>query len=195
MRVKNETQDFQDVYNSALSILEQAIQAVIKCAGILNSPANKDIRGFTEHFMAAHLRVIAGVCYGRSSFDYEVVEEPLIRIYELEPWQYGLFVRKALLEVITSTTLHSPSFEALLQLIPRCKEEIQQSKERGAVAAPQEETLLRKCKEAAWDYLYFSSKTEVGDRGFCEILDRWMKHDDPEIRELVSRIEVNFCNH
>jgi len=188
---------FQEIADCALSILEQSIQAVIKCSEILASESSnvRDFRGFIEHLMAVHLRVIAGVCYGRSTFDYKVVEDPLMRIYELKPWQHNLFVREAIYEVIVNTTLHPPSFEALLELTVQCKEEIRLSKERGAIAFPQGEKLLVRCKELAWNYLHFSSEGEVGDRGFCDILDRWMQHEDAEIRELAAIIKIDFCSH
>lgn len=196
-QVKELREKFQKIATSALSILEQSIGQVVECAKILDDPSSqvRDFRGFVEHLMAVHLRVIAGVCYGRSTFDYKVVEDPLIRVYAQQPWKYGLFVREALYEVVTNTTLHPASFMALLELIPQCKEAIKEAKERGAVAAPQEEELLRKCKEAAVRYLQFSSAKEVGDRGFDTILDSWIGRNDLEIAELAKKIKEDFHSH
>lgn len=196
-QVKELQEQFQKISDSALSILEQSIGQVVECAKILDDPSSqvRDFRGFIEHLMAVHLRVIAGVCYGRSTFDYKVVEDPLIRVYALTPWKYGLFVREALYEVITNTTLHPASFMVLFELIPQCKKAIKEAKERGAIAAPQEEMLLRKCVEAAWRYLHFSSAQEVGDRGFDTIVDCWIKHEDSEIAELAKKIKEDFHSH
>lgn len=194
MELREAKRAFVGICDVAMSIEEQAIEASKTCVQLIEATDDRHLRALTEEMLAAHMYVVAGVGSCRSTVNY-VTENPLYRLYELEPWKYRLKVCEALLAVVTNTTLHPASFEALLQIIPRCKEEIEESKKRGAIAYPQGETLLRQAKEAAWRYLYCSAEVEIPKRGFREILDRWIGHDDPEVSDLAQRIKDEFTKH
>lgn len=186
---------FERVVNEAIHIEEQAIESATKCVrALLEAPPRASYTGLIREMLATHLFVIAGVLHGRSTMDFARVEDPLGQIYALEPWKFGLKVREALFEIVTNTTLHPPSFVALLELITPCQAEILESQRRGARAFPQEEQLLARTMEAAFNYLHFTSEAEVRDRGFRDILESWQNHANPDIRELIARIQDDFLS-
>lgn len=198
--MKNGIESFlYDAGESALNAERKSAEIAKDCLKALNSfpmEGNRkevSLRNSVEEMLAVHLWIIAGVCHGRSAFNFEPVEEPLPDIYALKPWKCGFFVKEALLYVIKNTTLHLESFEALFQLIVECKSAIKESYDSGAVAYPQGEELQKKAIQTAKDYLAYSSEVEIPNRGFRNILEKWMKDSDPQIAEFAEKIKLQFC--
>lgn len=188
MRFEN-TALAQKALDAILKIEHVSIEVAVK---LLTKKVDKVDQGYADEIAAGHLRIVAGCCSARCALDYRTQDE-LQKLYELRPWERNLFVKEALCEIIARTTLDPASFEALLQLLPACKREIDEAKQRGAIAFPQAEVLLKRAKQLAWDYLYCTSEVEIRDRGFREILDRWIACEDPEISDLVQTIKDRFC--
>lgn len=187
---------FVEMRQVALRIQGEMVAAICR---LLVEPVTSS----TEMGLCAFIRGLAGLHETRGDFlQYDECDAATEQVYALRPWEKGhwngLFLREAFFELAKNTTLHPPSFECLLYLIVRSEEEVRQAKEeRGSIAAPQEEELLRRTIKEAAEYLRYTSYRELtgNDRRrevFRKILDRWRQYPSKSIQKIIPGIFQDF---
>ncbi len=174
------------LYENAVMIRQLALSTCESCLKILQT----DNDPIVEAVLTANIRALAGIIDMKGGFMSWQDNEGLDRLYALEPWRHGLFVRSALLELAKMVTLHPPTLDMLFHLAVRSKEELEAARRRGSIAYPQESELLESVERLATEqYIRFSDRPVIEQFGFLPVLETWKGHDDASIRQLAEAVD------